>query len=462
MQVFVMEYFPKIADPSLETKVVPDSKSHGYKVKLCDVKNIDPYTCQLCNLLLREPVQTERGEVACGRCYKRESQDNGICPIDKEPCSGVVYRDKAKEKDVLALLCYCRFDSKGCLWIGELRCVDEHERECSFRSEKCQFCDETLLMSDMRSHLNDCPTLISQGCPFLGCNFTSANGCAEKLKNHLQENIVFHSHLQAKAQKELLIRINSMESTQQMLLIKKEEKENELALIKEHNMEIQAFAQEALAKHHQQEEKISLFENQVSRLLKESKSRTKTTISDKENSDISRLSNEVSLLNRQFCDLNLRQQLFENSSFDGKLVWKVDNITSRMQQAISGQITALHSAPAYTHRHGYKFCARLYLNGDGLGRKNYVSLFFVIMKSEFDNRLIWPFTKTVNFRLINQRIGGSDIIESFIPDQQSTSFKKPVSDMNIASGCPRFAGIESFTKGGYVKDDCVFIEVEVG
>ena len=55
-----------------------------------------------------------------------------------------------------------------------------------------------------------------------------------------------------------------MESMHQMLLIKKEEKENELALIKEHNMEIQAFAQKALAKHHQQEEKISLFENQVS------------------------------------------------------------------------------------------------------------------------------------------------------------------------------------------------------
>ena len=83
-----------------------------------------------------------------------------------------------------------------------------------------------------------------------------------------------------------------------MLLIKKEEKENELALIKEHNMEIQAFAQKALAKHHQQEEKISLFENQVSRLLKESKSQTKTMNSDKENNDISRLTKEVSLLNR--------------------------------------------------------------------------------------------------------------------------------------------------------------------
>ena len=204
--------------------------------------------------MLREPVQTERGEVACGRCYKRESQDNGICPIDKEPCSGVVYRDKAKEKDVLALLCYCRFDSIGFLWIGELRCVDKHERECIFRSEKCQFCKETLPLSKIQSHLNICPTLISQGCPFYGCKFTFAN-CAEQLKYHLQENIVFHSHLQAKAQKELLIKISSIESTQQMLLIKEKEKENELVLIKEHNMEIKAFVQETSAKHHLLEKK---------------------------------------------------------------------------------------------------------------------------------------------------------------------------------------------------------------
>ena len=193
----------------------------------------------------------------------------------------------------------------------------------------------------------------------------------------MQENIVFHSHLQAKAQKELLIKISSIESTQQMLLIKEKEKENELVLIKEHNMEVKAFAQETSAKHHLLEEKISLFENQVSRLLKESKSQTKTINSNKENNDISRLTEELSLLNRQFCDLNLRQLLFENSSFDGKLVWKVDNVTSRMQQAISGQITALHSAPAYTHQHGYKFCARLYLNGDGLGKKN-MFLYFLL------------------------------------------------------------------------------------
>ena len=92
-----MEYFHKVANPEanplLGTKVKPESELYGYKVKLYKIKNIVRYTYQLCNLLLREPVQTERGEVACGQCYKRESKDNGICPIDKEPCSGVVNRD---------------------------------------------------------------------------------------------------------------------------------------------------------------------------------------------------------------------------------------------------------------------------------------------------------------------------------------------------------------------------------
>ena len=447
---------------SSETKAESGSTSLGYNVKLYDIKNLDRYTCQLCNLLLREPVQSERGEVACGQCYKQKDQDDGICPIDKEPYTGKVNRDKAKEKDVLALLCYCRFESLGCSWIGKVRDIDEHERECRFKSEKCQFCDAALRTSDMRSHLNICPALISQGCPFLGCDYTSANGCADELKRHMGENVIFHSYLQAKSQKELLTRIISMESTQQTLLIEKEEKEKELVLVKEQNKEMQAFAQNALAKPHKQEDRILLLENHVRRLLQESDPLRKTTTSEKENSNISRLSNEVSLLNKNLFELNLRQQLFENSSFDGKIVWKIDNVASRMRQAVSGRVTALHSAPAFTQRHGYKFCARLYLNGDGLGKNNHVSLFFVLMKSEYDNRLTWPFRQKINFRLVNQRTGGSDIIESFSPEQQSTSFRKPVTDMNVASGCPMFVGIQSFTNGGFVKDDCVFIDIEVG
>ena len=133
-----------------------------------------------------------------------------------------------------------------------------------------------------------------------------------------------------------------------------------------------------------------------------------------------------------------------------------------MQQAVSGRVSALHSAPVFTDRYGYKFCARLYLNGNGLGRGTHISLFFVLMQSEYDSQLAWPFIHPIMFKLINQEKKGSDVVEIFIPDQQSLSFKKPVKEMNIASGCPRLIEIKSFINGGFVKNDTIFIKIDVG
>lgn len=38
---------------------------------------------------------------------------------------------------------------------------------------------------------------------------------------------------------------------------------------------------------------------------------------------------------------------------------------------------------------------RLYLHGDGAGKGTHVSLFFVIMKGEYDPLLSWPFKHKV-------------------------------------------------------------------
>jgi hypothetical protein len=32
---------------------------------------------------------------------------------------------------------------------------------------------------------------------------------------------------------------------------------------------------------------------------------------------------------------------------------------------------------------GYKLCARIYLNGDGMGKNSHISLFIVVMKGKF-------------------------------------------------------------------------------
>ena len=48
-------------------------------------------------------------------------------------------------------------------------------------------------------------------------------------------------------------------------------------------------------------------------------------------------------------------------------------------------------------RNGYKMCIRAYLNGNGIGKRTHLSVFFVLMKGEFDPLLKWPFDcKVVN------------------------------------------------------------------
>ena len=89
-----------------------------------------------------------------------------------------------------------------------------------------------------------------------------------------------------------------------------------------------------------------------------------------------------------------------------------------------------------------------------------MSLFFVVMRGEFDNILRWPFTHQVTFRLLNQG-AGQGVVDSFLPDPMSSSFKKPKTDMNVASGCPRFVSISDVKSGGFIADDTIFIKVKV-
>ena len=158
-----------------------------------------------------------------------------------------------------------------------------------------------------------------------------------------------------------------------------------------------------------------------------------------------------------FEDRDFRLSLIENSNYDGSMVWKIPQFSQRMSDAQSGKYTSIFSLPFYTGRYGYKMCLRLYILGDGIGKGGYMSLFFVLMKGEFDNILQWPFTHKVTFKLLNQA-GGRDIVDTFQPDPMSTSFRKPRSDMNIASGCPRFVSHTDLKSGGYIVDDTVFIK----
>jgi hypothetical protein len=108
---------------------------------------------------------------------------------------------------------------------------------------------------------------------------------------------------------------------------------------------------------------------------------------------------------------------------------------------------------------------RLYLNGDGDVRGEYVSLFLVLMRGDYDAILQWPFQFKIKFELIDQSTldhNQRNISGCFWPDTTLTSFQRPHYRINEAYGIKNFCPLELLEKclNLYIRDDVMFIRFQ--
>ena len=170
---------------------------------------------------------------------------------------------------------------------------------------------------------------------------------------------------------------------------------------------------------------------------------------------------QLAIVDVRLAEADLRMLSMESTNYNGVLVWKISDYRRRKQEAVSGRTLSLYSQPFFSSRYGYRMCARAYPNGDGQGRGTHLSLFFVVMRGEYDNLLQWPFQQKVTLTLMDQLTGRRNLSDSFRPDPNSSSFMKPTSEMNVASGCPLFVGHSQLETSQYLKDDCIFIKIAI-
>ena len=168
----------------------------------------------------------------------------------------------------------------------------------------------------------------------------------------------------------------------------------------------------------------------------------------------------LALRNVTLADLEeyIRQQEF--SSHDGQLLWKINEFSRRRNEAVSGKQESFYSPCFLTSRYGFKMCARIHLNGDGMGRGTHISVFFVVMRGQYDAILHWPFKQKVTFMLLDQD-NVEHVIDAFTPDPNSSSFQRPRRETNIASGCPMFCSLTELNNHAYVRDDTMFLKIIV-
>lgn len=169
--------------------------------------------------------------------------------------------------------------------------------------------------------------------------------------------------------------------------------------------------------------------------------------------------------NFRYLSLSLENRLntMEIQSNDGEHLWKITNFKEKLIEAKAGRLLYIDSSSFYLSEYGYKMSTRLYLNGDGNGKGSHLSLYFILLKGDYDNLLQWPFKQQIKFILIDQNINESkNLTETFKPDPNSISYKKPISYMNVASGLPLFCSHQKlFGPVEYVKDNTLFVKTVI-
>lgn len=163
----------------------------------------------------------------------------------------------------------------------------------------------------------------------------------------------------------------------------------------------------------------------------------------------------------QTASLDDRLTSFSKQSFDGILLWRIPHVQAKLLAAKTGEQQSVYSEPFFTSKHGYKLCARVYFNGDGAGKNTHLSVFISIMRGEYDALLAWPFRHKITIKLLDQTQSETkdDHMDAFNADPQSSSFKKPTNEINVASGLPTFCTLSNLFN--FVVDDCMFLKIIV-
>ena len=165
---------------------------------------------------------------------------------------------------------------------------------------------------------------------------------------------------------------------------------------------------------------------------------------------ILQLERRIKELQETLSRMEVRLAALETGNFNRSFLWRIPNAAQRRRDAIVGQRFTC-STPFYTGQYGYRVRLRAYLNGHGIGYRTHLSIFFVLMRGEYDPFLRWPFRHRVTLFLLNQR-QPRHVVHTIQP-----IVHYPHLEMNIASGCPQFARLSVLDDENYVKDDVLYI-----
>ncbi|CAF0854510.1 unnamed protein product [Rotaria sordida] len=389
--------------------------------------------------------------------------DSSIITIKCRQCQSETSRtkillDRGFKNDMKSIPIECF----SCQWTGVLNNYQEHLDE-HHSNLKCEYCNKEFnSVNKYNEHkISECEKLIVN-CILkdFGCNEQIIR--AEMEDHYLTEQ---HQHAIMKVVRQMLLQLSGRQVDNDLSQITTARTSNPgTAQLQElfEMLNILSGVIETLNNNRERLSSESLQFQVTIPTLTEELSKVKLSI-EESNAFLEGVKHNQDILNQDLASLQEKINDFQYVSYDGTLVWKITNFQEKMIDAQSERQTSIYSPPFYSSPIGYKMRARLFLTGDGDARRTHMSLFFVLMRGLNDPILKFPFNYKVTFCLYDHTSAQRHIIDSFRPNIRSSSFQRPRSDMNIASGIPKFFPLEIIQQEGnpYVRDDILFIKIMV-
>ena len=121
------------------------------------------------------------------------------------------------------------------------------------------------------------------------------------------------------------------------------------------------------------------------------------------------------------------------------------------------------STPFYTHENGYKLRLAVCPNGSGSGAGTHVSIFFRLLKGEYDDNLKWPMNIKIQLTILNWCKDDTHITESYsISDTRVIGSNEEANDAwELHQFCTHSTLLTASEATKYVEDDCMRISLNI-
>ncbi|XP_062519602.1 TNF receptor-associated factor 5-like [Corticium candelabrum] len=141
---------------------------------------------------------------------------------------------------------------------------------------------------------------------------------------------------------------------------------------------------------------------------------------------------------------------------------KLEQNTSKCQNK---KPTSLHSSAFYTSYLGYQLCMRVDPNGYNSDNDSFVGVYLVIMKSDFDHQLHWPFSYAYILTVIDQQPHGKEVRQLVEPKKVEPNvwkhYERKTDKSLLAHWFPYFISHSDLTKRAYIKDNSLLLSAEI-